>query len=170
VVWWRQNERHPETYLLHASALAAVRVYGVPGGGIMNEPITSPIRGCLNSILISVPLWLVIILLITQCACGVVADLPTVQPTEAVGHITETVVSANVESVNTEIHMYTTTAPLHIRSCASIGCDVVAYLDAGSSVDVKWNVAGPGCAGADWYAIDWQGWTGFVCSLYVEAR
>jgi hypothetical protein len=37
VVWWRQNERHPETYLLHAPALAAVRVYGVPGGGTMNS-------------------------------------------------------------------------------------------------------------------------------------
>jgi hypothetical protein len=150
-----------------------VRVYGVPGGGIMNEPITSPIRGCLNSILISVPLWLVIILLITQCACGVAAAVPT----ETIGHITETdilptVVTANAETVTkTETNVqYTVTAPLHIRSCASIGCDVVAYLDAGSSVDVKWSVPGPGCAGADWLAIDWQGWTGFVCSLYVEER
>jgi hypothetical protein len=126
--------------------------------------------GLKNAFLPTILMWLVIILLITQCACGVAAEMPTVQPTEAVGHITETVVSANVESVNTEIHMYTTTAPLHIRSCASIGCDVVAYLAVGDSVDVKWSVAGPGCAGADWYAIDWQGWTGFICSIYVEAR
>jgi hypothetical protein len=121
----------------------------------------------------SVPaIILVIILLITQCACGVVADLPTVAPTESIGYVTESVpISASVEtSVNTEIHSYITSAPLHVRSCASIDCDIVAYLDAGSSVDVKWSVAGPGCAGADWYAIDWQGWTGFVCSLYVEAR
>jgi hypothetical protein len=124
--------------------------------------------GLKNAFLPTVLMWLVIILLITQCACGVAADLPTVQPTEAVGHITETVVSANVESVITDAHDYTTTAPLHIR--ASIGCDVVAYLDAGSSVDVKWSVAGPGCAGADWLAIDWQDWTGFVCSIYVEER
>jgi hypothetical protein len=122
----------------------------------------------------SVPvIILLIVLAITQCACGVVAAVPT----EAVGHITETdilptVVTAHVETVTkTETNVqYTTTAPLHIRSCASIDCDIVAYLDAGSSVDVKWSVPGPGCAGADWYAIDWQGWTGFVCSLYVEAR
>jgi hypothetical protein len=121
----------------------------------------------------SVPvIILFIVLAITQCACGVVADLPTVAPTESIGYVTESVpISASVEtSVNTEIHSYITSAPLHVRSCASIDCDIVAYLDAGSSVDVKWSVAGPGCAGADWYAIDWQGWTGFVCSLYVEAR
>jgi hypothetical protein len=114
----------------------------------------------------SVPaIILVIILLITQCACGVAAVVPTVAPTESVP------ISASVEtSVNTEIHSYITSAPLHVRSCASVDCDILAYLDAGSSVDVKWSVAGPGCSGADWYAIDWQDWTGFVCSIYVEER
>jgi hypothetical protein len=115
-------------------------------------------------------IYLIACIALAAISCGVAAKMPTVQPTEAVGHITETVVSANVESVNTEIHMYITSAPLHVRSCASIGCDVVAYLDAGSSVDVKWSVPGPGCGGADWLAIEWQGWTGFVCSIYVEER
>jgi hypothetical protein len=114
----------------------------------------------------SVPaIILVIILLITQCACGVAAAVPPLAPTESVP------ISASVEtSVNTEIHSYITSAPLHVRSCASVDCDILAYLDAGSSVDVKWSVAGPGCSGADWYAIDWQDWTGFVCSIYVEER
>jgi hypothetical protein len=116
-------------------------------------------------------IYLIACIALAAISCGVAADLPTVQPTEAVGHITETVVSANVEtSVNTEIHSYITSAPLHVRSCASVDCDILAYLDAGSSVDVKWSVAGPGCSGADWYAIDWQDWTGFVCSIYVEER
>jgi hypothetical protein len=104
-------------------------------------------------------------------SCGVVAELPTVAPTETIGYITETIVTANVESVNTEIHTYTTTAPLHIRACASVDCAVLAYLAAGDSVVVTVRgISGPGCAGAEWYAVDWQDWTGFVCSIYVEER
>jgi hypothetical protein len=80
----------------------------------------------------------------------------------------QSIVSANVEKVNSGVHTYTVTAPLHIRKCASINCDVLAYLRPGDSVVVKFSVAGPGCAGADWHAIEWQGWTGFVCSLYVK--
>jgi hypothetical protein len=56
VVWWRQNERHPETYLLHAPALAAVRVYGVPGGGIMNGLK----RGIANGLPIALLLWIIL--------------------------------------------------------------------------------------------------------------
>jgi hypothetical protein len=124
-------------------------------------------RGIANALPIA------IILLITQCACGVAAAVPT----ESIGHITETdilptVVTANVETVTkTETNVqFKVTAPLHVRSCASIDCDIVAYLQPGDSVEVKWSVDGPGCAGADWYAIDWQDWTGFVCSIYVEER
>jgi hypothetical protein len=120
----------------------------------------------------SVPaIILLIVLAITQCACGVAAEIPTYQaPSISSIDILPTVVTANAEKVNTEIHSYITSAPLHVRSCASIDCDIVAYLDAGSSVDVKWSVPGPGCGGADWLAIEWQGWTGFVCSIYVEER
>jgi hypothetical protein len=56
VVWWRQNERHPETYLLHAPALAAGRVYGVPGGGIMNGLQ----RGIANGLPIALLLWIIL--------------------------------------------------------------------------------------------------------------
>lgn len=106
-------------------------------------------------------------------SCGTLASLPT-QPTAPVPHVTAVIpaVSANVETVTKDETnlQFIVTAPLHVRTCASINCDVIAYLVAGDSVAVKWSVAGPGCAGADWYAIEWQGWTGFICSLYVEER
>jgi hypothetical protein len=108
-------------------------------------------------------------------SCGVLADLPTEiapLPTEAIGYMTETLVTTNVETVNKDetYLQYTVTAPLHIRSCASITCSITGYLQTGDSVDVKWSVAGPGCAGAPWNAIALGDWTGFVCSLYVEAK
>jgi hypothetical protein len=117
-------------------------------------------------------IYLIACIALTAISCGVVADLPTVQPTEAVGHVTETLVTTNVETVNKDetYLQYTVTAPLHIRSCASITCSITGYLQTGDSVDVKWSVAGPGCAGAPWNAIALGDWTGFVCSLYVEAK
>jgi hypothetical protein len=110
---------------------------------------------------------------LTAISCGVTAALPTIAPTAKVGHVTATVpvVSANVESINTDAHVYITTAPLHIRSCAGIDCAVLAYLAAGASVDViAAGISGPGCAGASWYAVQAGGVAGFVCSLYVEVR
>jgi hypothetical protein len=124
----------------------------------------------------SVPvIILLIVLAITQCACGVVADLPTVQPTEAVGHVTATVpvVSANLETVNKDNAnvQFTTTAPLHIRACAGIDCAVLAYLAAGVSVDVTvTGISGPGCVGAEWYAVEAGGVAGYVCGIYLETK
>ena len=114
---------------------------------------------------------------LTAISCGTQATWPAVLPTTyqqvvlpmaTVPHVTA--VSTNVESINKTETTYTVTAPLHVRKCASINCDVLAYLQTGDSVVVKFSVAGPGCAGADWYAIEWQGWTGFVCSIYLEEQ
>jgi hypothetical protein len=120
----------------------------------------------------SVPvILLVVVLAIAQCSCQFSAALPT----EQVGHITETdilptVVSANVETINkdeTDLQ-FTTTAPLHVRSCASVDCDVLAYLAAGDSVAVTVRgITGGGCAGAEWWAVEAGGVAGFVCSIYV---
>jgi hypothetical protein len=116
-------------------------------------------------------IYLIACIALTAISCGVVADLPTVQPTEAVGHITETVVSANVETVSqdeTDLQ-FTTSASLHVRSCASVDCAVLAYLPAGASVDVKvTGIPGLGCAGAEWYAVEVGGVAGFVCSIYIK--
>jgi hypothetical protein len=120
----------------------------------------------------SVPvIILVIILLITQCACGVAAEMPTYQaPSIKSTDILPTVVIANIETVNkdeTDLQ-FTTSAPLHVRSCASVDCDVLAYLAAGSSVVVTVRgISGPGCAGAEWWAVEAGGVAGFVCSIYV---
>jgi hypothetical protein len=111
---------------------------------------------------------------LTAISCGVVAGLPTVVPTAKAAHVTASIptVSANVESVITDAHDYTTTAPLHVRSCASVDCDVLAYLAAGDSVAVTVRgISGPGCAGAEWWAVEAGGVAGFVCSIYVtEAK
>ena len=132
--------------------------------------------GLKNACLPTVFLWAVIILILTQCACGVSAQTPTYQaphiaqtdiPMATVPHVTA--VSTNVEKVHTDAHVYTTTAPLHIRSCAGIDCDVLTYLAAGVSVDVMAaGIPGPGCAGASWYAVQAGGVAGFVCSLYIK--
>lgn len=115
--------------------------------------------------------WLACIAL-TAISCGVSAQLPTV--TAIPTHVTAPIpaVSANVEKVNeiSEIsHDYITTAPLHVRSCASVECDIHTTLRAGVSVDVKvTGIPGPGCAGAAWWSIESGGVAGFVCSLYVK--
>jgi hypothetical protein len=119
-------------------------------------------------------IYLIACIALTAISCGVVADLPTVQPTEAIGHITETVVSANVETVNKDSAnvQFTTSAPLHVRACASVDCAVLAYLAAGDSVVVTVRgITGGGCAGAEWWAVEAGGVAGFVCSIYVtEAK
>jgi hypothetical protein len=119
-------------------------------------------------------IYLIACIALTAISCGVVAAVPTVQPTEAIGHITETVVSASVETVNKDSAniQFITTAQLHVRSCASVDCAVLAYLAAGDSVIVTVRgITGPGCAGAEWYAVEAGGVAGFVCSIYVtEAK
>ena len=123
-------------------------------------------------------IYLLALISLTAISCGMQATWPAVLPTTyqqvvlpmaTVPHVTA--VSTNVEKVHTDAHVYTTTAPLHIRSCAGVDCDVLAYLPAEASVDViAAGISGPGCAGAEWYAIEAGGVAGFVCSLYVEVR
>ena len=113
-----------------------------------------------------------ICMLFLSLACTLSAQLPTVAPTAKAAHVTAVApTDAPVKVLVTPFHTYITTAPLHIRSCAGIDCDVLAYLAAGVSVDViAAGISGPGCAGAEWYAIEAGGVAGFVCSLYVEVR
>jgi hypothetical protein len=116
-------------------------------------------------------IYLIACIALTAISCGTLANLPTVQPTAPVPHVTAPIptFSANVESVDTKIHTYITTAPLHVRSCASVECAVLAYLPTEASVTVKvTGIPGPGCAGAEWWSIEAGGVAGFVCSLYVK--
>jgi hypothetical protein len=111
---------------------------------------------------------LFVIIAVVSCSCGIQAQLPTATPTAVSTHVT--VVSAKVETVTkAETNLqFTVTAPLHIRSCASVDCDVLAYLAAGDSVVVTVRgITGPGCAGAEWWAVEAGGVAGFVCSIYV---
>jgi hypothetical protein len=114
---------------------------------------------------------LFVIIAVVSCSCGIQAQLPTATLTAVSTHVT--VVTAKVEAVSqdkTDLQ-FTTSAPLHVRSCASVDCDVLAYLDAGSSVVVTVRgITGPGCAGAEWWAVEAGGVAGFVCSIYLEAK
>jgi len=118
-------------------------------------------------------MYVVACIALTAISCGVSAQLPTVAPTAKAAHVTAVIptFSTVAETVNKDETnlQFTTIAPLHIRACAGIDCDILAYLAAGVSVDVKvTGISGPGCAGAAWYAVESGGVAGFVCSLYVK--
>jgi len=122
--------------------------------------------GLKNACLPTVFLWIVIILILAQCACGGAAQLPTV--TAKAAQVTAIIPTDAAVTVSKETHVYITTAPLHLRSCAGIDCTSLAYLLQGTEVEVEvMDIPGEGCAGASWYSVKVGSMAGFVCSLYV---
>lgn len=116
-------------------------------------------------------LWLIIILLITQCACG--TQIPTQTSTGVNMESPDVQKPAQVLAEPTEkkaAPIYFTTAPLNVRACASIDCEKLADLPINTQVTVFiLDLQGAGCEGGEWYAIDAPK-SGYVCSLYVEER
>ena len=121
--------------------------------------------GLKNACLPTVFLWIVIILILAQCACGGAAQLPTV--TAKAAQVTAKAPTVAPVRMDAPLH-YVTTAPLHLRSCAGIDCTSLAYLLQGTEVEVEvMDIPGEGCAGASWYSVKVGSMAGFVCSLYV---
>jgi len=124
------------------------------------------------TLFMSLAMWAFIILLITQCACGMQAQTltpaPTVNMESSDIQKPAQVLAEPIEKAAPVI--YVTTAPLNVRACASIDCEKLADLPINTQVTVFiLDLQGPGCEGGEWYAIDAPK-SGYVCSLYVEER
>jgi hypothetical protein len=110
-------------------------------------------------------LWLVIILAVTQCACGM--TLQSVN-TESYAYTLPPKVGISAEPTDAA-KIWRVTEPLTVRSCASVDCTELAYVETGAAVQpMTTAIDGAGCAGGGWVAIVEP--AGFVCNLYLEEK
>jgi hypothetical protein len=123
-------------------------------------------NGCLTKIIVAA----FALFVLTQCACGTQAQLPTATPTAVSTHVT-VVPTGTAKSVSMETHIYTNTKPLYVRSCAGMCEPPLASLPIGTEITVEvMDIPGKDCAGGSWWAVEAGGVAGFVCSLYIEER
>jgi len=120
---------------------------------------------------VSAFLWLIIILLITQCACGMQAQIPTATPT------------VNMESPDVQIPVkveisdpidaapvWITTGALNVRAEANADSQILGTLAPLTEIQIFiTDISGDDCYLGEWYAIT-SPIEGYVCSLWVVRK
>lgn len=119
------------------------------------------------NLLMSAGLWMVIILAISQCACGM-ATLPPSYNGQIPSSDGQLPVKVATSAEPTDAaQVWRVTESLTVRSCASVDCQELGYIKAGVVViPMAEAISGAGCIGGGWVAIVEP--AGFVCNLYLE--
>ena len=114
------------------------------------------------------PILLFLILELATMACGISANVestPTAVSTES--HNDTLLLPVSISSTIPAPH-YVTTAPLHIRSCPSINCEIIGFIPKGNQVEIIiLDLYGDGCGGQEWVGYDAGEKFGYLCSLYL---
>lgn len=121
------------------------------------------------TLLMSAGLWAIILLIATQCACGMATLTPSyIGQTSSNDGQLPVKVATSAEPTDAA-QVWRVTEALTVRSCASVDCKELEYIKAGSVViPMTSAISGAGCIGGGWIAIVEP--AGFVCSLYLEER
>ena len=130
--------------------------------------------GLKNSCFFTTFLGLVIVLFVTQCACG--TQIPTVPSTEVKTPSSDVSlpvkVAEAVEPTESPV-IYITTAPLNVRSEANASSQILGVLEEGTIIVIFLpipEIKGDDCYLGEWYETKWDDETAYVCSLYIEER
>lgn len=128
-------------------------------------------EGLKNGCLFSLPIWAVIILILTQCACGAVSTLP-IQPTPV-----DTVQAAQSVRVLPTLTPFvpvmdtvTTLGTLNVRACPSTQCAVIGWYEEGAEVTVGKIITNDDWNCWKWYPVQWRTQTAYICAEWTGAK